>query len=101
MEERRVFSERVGRRARIAGQYSPPAVEVRPGEVAGAAERIDRLTGPLPGVDQVSPGLDPLGIVPGHPGVLRTRKTHRLPAVGRRHFTGQVRFFSCPAAGTR
>ena len=40
---------------RLGGQDSPPAVEVRPGQLPIAAEGIDRLAGPLPGVDQVPP----------------------------------------------
>src|SRR5262249_49202710 len=67
-----------GRRARIAGQDSPPTVEVRPGELTIAAKRIDRLTGPLPSIDQGSPGSDALGIVPGHEGVLPNEENSQI-----------------------
>ena len=74
------------RLARLGGQDSPPAVEVRPGELPIAAKRIDRLTGLLPGVDQC---LARFGLardcVVDMKEFSPPRKTHRLPDDARRH----------------
>ena len=65
--------------ARSGGQNPPPAVEVRPGELPGATEGVDRLPGSLPVVDGGPPGADLLGAVCGHAEVLPRGKLTAYP----------------------